>query len=70
MTDKTNSSENNEQKSSFGRNIFIEKHMKNKESIDKNSSKIIVIKKMKIYRNRSKKVLGKWLRDSNKMLRV
>ena len=47
-----------------------EKHMKNKESIDKNSSKIIVIKKMKIYRNRSKKGLGKWLRDSNKMLRV
>jgi hypothetical protein len=37
--------------------------MKNKESIDKNSSKIIVIKKMKIYRNRSKKGLGKWLRD-------
>jgi len=28
MTDKTNSSENNEQKSSFGRNIFIEKRRK------------------------------------------
>ena len=45
------------------------KHMKNKESIDKSSSKIIVIKKMKIYRNRSKKELGKWLRDSIKCWR-